>query len=137
MFVDETTFLLANHPNVYATMEASALLAMLNPPQMQHLLGSFIGFAGPQKVIYASAAVNPHPQVVIEALERFAMPEGSPLQLTPEIRNMFMGGNLARLHGIDVEERSQALAQDQFSAWKRDHGGLRAPWSAVRQPVVA
>ena len=134
MFVDETTFLLANHPNVYATMEASALLAILNPPQMQKLLGDFIGFAGPHKVIYASAAVNPHPQVVIEALERFSMPEGSPLQLTDEIRDAFMGGNLARLHGIDVAERRRVLEQDRFSAWKRDNG-LRAPWSAVREPA--
>lgn len=137
MFVDETTFLLANHPNVYATMEASALLAMLNPPQMQHLLGAFMGFGGPQKVIYASAAVNPHPQVVIEAMENFSMPEGSPLQLTEEIRDLFMGGNLARLHGIDVEERRRTLEQDRFSQWKRDNGGLRAPWSVVHSPVPA
>lgn len=130
MFVDETTFLIANHPNVYVTMEASALFAILNPPQLQAVLGSFIGFGGPQKVIYASAAVNPHPQPLIEALDAFQMPDGSPLQLTDDIRDMFMGGNLARLHGIDIQERRQALGEDRFAAAKAEHG-LRAPWTAV------
>jgi predicted TIM-barrel fold metal-dependent hydrolase len=130
MFVDETTFLIANHPNVYVTMEASALFAILNPPQLQAVLGSFIGFGGPHKVIYASAAVNPHPQPLIDALEAFQMPEGSPLQLTDEIRDAFMGGNLARLHGIDVDQRRAAIAGDRFSTTKAEHG-LRAPWTAV------
>lgn len=130
MFVDETTFLIANHPNVYVTMEASALFAILNPPQLQAVLGSFIGFGGPQKVIYASAAVNPHPQPLIEALDAFQMPDGSPLQLTDDIRDMFMGGNLARLHGIDIQQRRQAISDDRFESAKAEHG-LRAPWTAV------
>ncbi|MEE8601379.1 amidohydrolase family protein [Euzebya tangerina] len=130
MFIDETTFLIANHPNVYVTMEASMLLAILNPPKLQEILGNFIGFGGPHKVIYASAAVNPHPQAVIEAMENFQMPEGSPLQLTEEIRDMIMGGTLARLHGIDVEERAAALASDRFSTYKAEHG-LRERWTAV------
>jgi predicted TIM-barrel fold metal-dependent hydrolase len=130
MFVDETTFLIANHPNVYVTLEASALFAILNPPALQAILGSFIGFGGPHKVIYASAAVNPHPQPLIEALEAFQMPEGSPLQLTDELRDMFMGGNLARLHGIDVDERRAAIAGDRFSTYRNEHG-LRRPWAAV------
>lgn len=137
MFVDETTFLIANHPNVYVTMEASALFAILNPPQLQSILGSFLGFGGPEKVIYASAAVNPHPQTVIDALDAFEMPPGSPLQLTDEIRSLFMGGNLARLHGIDVEARRATLAEDRFSRYQREHG-RRPAWSAVhgeRSPV--
>lgn len=130
MFVDETKFLLANHPNISATLEASALFAILNPPEMTRLFAEFLAFGGAQKLIYASAAVNPHPQVVMDALEAFAMPEGSPLQLTDEVRDLFMGGNLARLHGIDVAARQAALAQDRFGVEKREHG-LRAPWSTI------
>jgi hypothetical protein len=70
-------------------------------------------------------------------MENFAMPEGSPLQWTDEIKDMFMGGNLARLHGIDPAQRRAQLEQDRFSQWKRDNGGLRAPWSAIHSPVPA
>lgn len=136
MFVDETKFLLANHPNVSATMEASLLFAILNPPEMTRLLAEFLAFGGPERVIYASAALNPHPQLVLEAIEAFRMPAESPLQLTDEIRDLLMGGNLARLHGIDVEERRRALAGDRFAAHKREHG-LRPPWSTVRGDVTA
>lgn len=131
MFVDETKMLLMNHPNIYATMEASMLFAILNPPEQARLFGEFFGSGGFGKVIYASAAVNPHPQVVIDALLAFEMPAGSPFQLTDEARDMIMGGNLARLHGIDVEARRARLAGDAFSR-ARAASGLRAPWSSAR-----
>jgi len=130
MFVDETKFLLANHPNVYATMEASALFSILNPMEMTRLIGDFMGFGGPDRVIFASAAVNPHPQAVIDAVESFQMPPESPLQLTDEIRDLFMGGNLARLHGIDVSQRKAAIADDRFSTYEREHG-RRKPFATV------
>ena len=136
MFVEETTFLIANHPNVYVNLEASALFAIINPLGLQHLFAQFMGFGGPHKVLYASAAVNPHPQPLIEALEAFQMPPESPLQLTDEIRDMFMGGNLARLHGIDVEQRRAVLAEDRFSQYKREHG-LRPAWTAIHGERVA
>jgi hypothetical protein len=44
---------------------------------------------------------------------------------------MIMGGNLARLHGIDVEQRRQKLATDRFEV-ARGKDGLRAPWSSAR-----
>lgn len=136
MFVDETKFLIGNHPNIYANMEASTLFSVLNPIEMTRLLGEFIAFGGPDKVIYASAAVNPHPQVVIEAVEAFQFPPESPLQLDDTLRDLFMGGNLARLHGIDPAERKAKLADDRFSRAKAEHGP-RAPFSTVRQAAQA
>ena len=132
MFVDETEFLLANHPNDYATVEASALMAMINPREMMRLLGEFMGFGGVDKVIYASAAVNPHPQIVIDALEAFEMPPESPLQLTDEVRDLFMGGNLARLHGIDPAAHRERVTTDRIGTERSEHG-LRAPWSTIKQ----
>jgi hypothetical protein len=131
MFVDETKMLLANHPNVYATMEASLLFCILNPAEQVRLLAEFIGSAGPHKVIFASAATNPHPQRVLDALSGFEMPEGFPIQLTDEVRAMIMGGNHARLHGLDIEERRQRIANDRFSQ-ERAANGLRPMWSTLR-----
>jgi len=130
MFLDETKFLLANHRNVYATLEATVLLCMLNPPAFTRLMEEFLGFAGPDKLIYASAAVNPHPHIVLEAFAKFQMPASHPLQLTPEVRAKFLGGNLARLHGIELAARRAKLASDKFSQWRAIHG-LRRPWAVV------
>ena len=136
MFVDETKMLLGNFPNIYATLEASFLLAMLNPDMMHRILDEFFIFGGPDRVIFASAAVNPHPQVVLDGVAGYEMPETSPIGLSPEVRALVMGGNLARLHGIDIDERRAKLADDEF-ARERAANGLREPFSSVRRRDAA
>ena len=130
MFMDETKFLIGNHPNIYATMEASFLFCKLHPPKFAELLTEFMLYAGPQKIIYSSAAVNPHPQVVLDAFAQFSMPEGSPILLTDDIRAMILGGNLARLHDIDIDARRRILDADAF-AQQRRATGLRPPFSTI------
>jgi predicted TIM-barrel fold metal-dependent hydrolase len=136
MFVDETKFLIANHANIYATMEASFLFCKLNPRKFAELLTEFMIYAGPQKIIYSSAAVNPHPQIVLDAFANFTMPDDSPIPLNNDIRAMILGGNLARLHGIDIEDRRQRLASDEFSAFKREFG-RKPPFSSVARSQAA
>ncbi len=131
MFVDETVMLLQNHPNIFVTMEASMLFTILDPPHQAKLFSAFFAAGGFERVIYASAAVNPHPQVVINALLSFQMPEDAPLQLTDEARALVMGGNLARLHGIDTDQLQQRLAKDSFSQARSQ--GLRTPWKSTRE----
>jgi predicted TIM-barrel fold metal-dependent hydrolase len=130
MFVDETKFLISNHANIYATMEASFLFCKLNPRKFAELLTEFMLYAGPNKIIYSSAAVNPHPQIVLDAFAGFTMPDDAPIQLTDEIRAMILGGNLARLHGIDIEDRRKRLSTDTFSDFKRKFG-RKAPFSSI------
>ncbi|MES1943929.1 amidohydrolase 2 [Salinisphaera sp. PC39] len=130
MFVDETKFLIANHPNVYATLEASTLFCMLHPPTLTRMLDEFLIYGGPDKLIYASAAVNPHPRVVLESFADYTLPAESPIPLNDEVRAAFLGGNLARLHGIDVDERRRRLADDRF-AREVVANGLRPHWQAV------
>lgn len=136
MFVDETKMLIGNHPNVYVTMEASMLFCILDPEEQARLFTEFLRYGGAEKIIYASAAVNPHPQVVIQALMSFQMPEGNPFQLTDEVRTLIMGGNLARLHGIDVESRRTALSDDVFAREKAAKG-LRSAWSTIGHAKAA
>ena len=136
MFVDETKMLIGNHPNVYVTMEASLLFCILDPAEQARLLTEFMRFGGAEKIIYASAAVNPHPQVVIDALANFNMPDGNPFQLTDEVRALIMGGNLARLHGIDIPARRKILAEDGF-AQEKAAKGLRPVWSSIGHAAAA
>ncbi len=130
MFVDETKMLLANHPNIYANMEASILLSMLQPRKMTDILEEFFVYGGVERVIFSSAAVNPHPQIVIDGFNKFEMPSDSHFQLTDEVRDLIMAGNLARLHGIDIEAKKAELANDALG--KEKAKGLRAPFSSVR-----
>lgn len=128
MFVERTQMLLANHPNVYATLEATTLVAVFDPPRFAHTMDAFLQVA-PDKVIYSSAGMVSHPSYVLEALDKY---EGNLVPVTDEMRNDIMGGTLARLHGIDVEERRKKIADDEFSREKREKG-LREPYSTLRE----
>lgn len=130
MFVDETKFLIANHDNVYATLEASTLFCILHPPTLTRMLDEFLIYGDPEKLIYASAAVNPHPRVVLESFARFELPAASPIPLNDTVRAQFLGGNLARLHGIDIHERRRRLDTDRFSH-EVAANGLRPHFQAV------
>ncbi|MET0233351.1 MAG: amidohydrolase family protein [Kibdelosporangium sp.] len=135
MFVEETKVMLLNHPNVYATLENSFTNLLLNPVGFTSMLADFLSYGGPHKVIYSSGAINPHPRYLLEVFERFEMPEGFPVPLTEEVRAALLGGNLARLHGIDIDERRARIAGDEFDRERQERP--REPWDTVRAAAAA
>ncbi len=136
MFLDECKMLVCNHPNVYATLETTFFFCMVNPQAFATVLGELLSFGGPEKIIYSSAAMASHPRYLLEAFEEFQMPAGFPIQLTDEVRSLILGGNLVRLHGIDLEERRRELQNDAFSK-EKSANCLREPWSTRRREVPA
>ena len=70
--------------------------------------------ANEDKILYGGEAPIWHPQWALEAFWDFELPEdivserGYP-QLTEQAKRKILGGNLARLHGIDVEAKSKEL----------------------------
>ena len=94
-------------------MEASFLFCKLYPSKFAELLTEFMLYGGPHKIIYSSAAVNPHPQVVLDAFAGFTMPSGSPIPLSDEIRAMILGGTLA------ASRRGRRWPRSRIPAWWR------------------
>ncbi len=43
------------------------------------------------------------------------------VDLTPEIKQKIIGGNIARLYGIDVEQRLKAIADDELSQRRAEY----------------
>ena len=137
MFADECKFLLLNYPNVYATLEATFLYCQFDPDTFTKVLGDFLIYGGPDKLIYSSTATVIHPRYLLEAFQNFDLPEDHPAgQLTDEVRQKILADNFARLHGIDIEERKQRLSDDEF-AQQKNGDGLREPWSTLRGKVSA
>jgi len=132
MFMDETKALLMSFPNVYATLEGSFLFLMFDKLAFADMMRQMIVFGGPDRIIYSANAPIGHPRYILEEFAKFEMPEGFQFSLTDEMRAMILGGNLARLHGIDIEERRKKLADDEFSREKRENG-LREPFSSVKR----
>ena len=55
----------------------------------------------------------------------FELPEDLKQQygvdLTPEIKQKIIGGNIARLYGVDVDAKLETIAKDELSERRREY----------------
>jgi predicted TIM-barrel fold metal-dependent hydrolase len=126
-FLEETAYLLARHPNVWANLEVTSTLISNQPRRFAEVLGQLLYWGGPDRILFATGAHFVHPQPVIEAFGSFEFDEdlisgyGYP-QLTKDIKDKILGLNALRLLGIDP-------ASLQPNTHSND---LDAPWSVLR-----
>ena len=132
-FIDEICWQIVRFPNIYVSLAATLNFIGKAPRWFAEILGKLLFWGGPDKIISGSEVPLWHPQWALQAFSDFQMPQdltdgyGYP-QLTPEIKQKILGGNLARLHGMDIEAAKQKISNDEFA--KRRVNGLAAPWSS-------
>jgi uncharacterized protein len=141
-FVEETALMLHKFRNIYVNLEATASYAMRRPKLFAQAIGEFLYWGTPEQIIFASGVPLTHPQPAIEALLNFEMPKDLMEEYDyPAVddndRALMVGGNLARIHGIDVAEQRRRVADDEFSQIQRANGGLADPWSFLRTSGAA
>lgn len=132
MFMEETRALLMSFPNVYCTLEGSFLFLLLDPGAFSRMLCDMLLFGGPERIIYSANVPVGHCQTVMDAFAAFDVPDDFQVPLDAAARELILGGNLQRLHGIDAAARRKLLSGDEFSR-AVEEGGLRAPFSSVRK----
>lgn len=135
-FVEEVTMALTRFPNVYANLEITSAFLERGFGYVQEALAQFLGFAGPHKLLYASGGMHFHPQPVVDALSRLELPDHlleryRIEQVTPEVRAAILGGNYARMMGLDLDEIRRATADDEFAHAREEHG-TQEPWTHWR-----
>ncbi len=134
-FVEETAHAIARFPNVYANLEITSSLLVKAPGQYQEVLAQLLFWGGPSKLLYSDGALLVHPRPLLEAfwnlqldealLHRYGLP-----QLTAEDKAAILGGNYARMIGLDVEEAKRRLAGDEFDLARA--AGPVEPYSSWR-----
>ena len=113
-WLDEVLWQIVRFPNLYASIAATVNFISRQPRVFAEMLGKMMWWCGEDKIIYGGEAPIWHPQWALEAFWDFELPEdivterGYP-QLTEQAKRKILGGNLARLHGIDVEAKSKEL----------------------------
>lgn len=111
---------LGQNSNVYAELGSTWRMLMRNPEEAAHCIGKLVKHLGPGNVLYGSDCVwYGSPQDQIQAMrtfqiskefqERFAYPE-----ITPQLRAAILGGNAARVYGVDPIKQKPQLANDYF-----------------------
>lgn len=141
-FLEDSCLQLARHDNLYANLEVTFSWVVTRPRHFLHVLGELLHWGGPDKILYGDGCTLCHPLPGLRAFADIEMPEdliegyGYP-ELTPEIKQKILAGNVARLHGLDLTEVTQRVRDDEFSRARAERDAGARPWTPVRPAVTA
>jgi predicted TIM-barrel fold metal-dependent hydrolase len=97
--------------NVWAELGSTWFLMLRRPVEAAHVLGKLLVAVGEDRIVWGTDSVwYGAPQPLIDAFRVFTIPErmrdefGYPA-LTPALKQKILGGNAARLYGIDPVPR--------------------------------
>jgi predicted TIM-barrel fold metal-dependent hydrolase len=135
-FVTETAWALARYPNIYANFEITSSLIVKAPRMFESVLGEFLMWGGPEKLIFSDGSMVFHSQPILERIRELELSQETLEtfgieQWDHEQKRLFLGGNYARINGIDIDARKAAIVEDEFSRARREHG-LAEPYSHWR-----
>ena len=137
-FLEEFRSLFEVFPNLYANLENTAGYAVVRPRLFAEILGELLYWGSVDRICFASGITVMHPRPGLEAMRDFEMPKdliegfGYP-EVTDEMKQLMVGGNIIRVHDIDVASVREKIRDDEFSVLRRD--GIRPPWSGLRERV--
>ena len=113
-WLDEVLWQIVRFPNLYASIAATVNFISRHPRVFAETLGKMLWWCGEDKIIYGGESPIWHPQWALEAFWNFELPTdivedyGYP-PLTEQAKRKILAGNLARLHGIDLEAKAAEL----------------------------
>jgi uncharacterized protein len=123
--------------NVYAELAGVWNVIMSDPTQAAHVIGKLLLAVGENNLLWGSDAIwtaKPQPYVDafwnFEITPQFQMQYGYPA-LTQELKRKILGGNSARLFGIDVNARRCAIEQGAMAAAYREIQGELGPMAWI------
>ena len=131
-FVEETAMAIGRFPNVYANLETTTALLWQAPGRFAEALGLLLQWGGPEKLLWATGCTVTHPQHLLEAFWAVQLPDAVQARygvppLDEAVRRLVLGGNYARMMGLDVPALLARQAADEFGDAGRP---LSPPWSA-------
>jgi len=124
-FLEETALQVARFPNVVVNLEGASAYLINQPRKFAEVLGTFLLNGGADRIVWATGCVALHPRPFIEAFWDFQMPPdlvegyGFP-PMDRELKRKILGGTMARLLGVDVEDLRVQRTRE-----------LARPWSAA------
>jgi predicted TIM-barrel fold metal-dependent hydrolase len=115
--------------NIYFELGSTfnQLAAGSNPERAMHMLGQMIQTAGADHILWGTDCIwtgSPQKQIVLmrtlkmkeELIKKYKYPE-----LTDEIKNQILGLNAAKLFGIDVKAKRQAIKTDNLTKLREEY----------------
>ena len=132
-FVEETAHAIARFHNVYANLEITSLLMHHGPGLFNEIVAQFLFWGGPEKIVYSDGTLFCHSQPLLEKFWNLEFSEElrdkyKLKPLTKADKALILGGNYARIVGLDIEKAKKRIADDEF-AQERARTGRQPPYS--------
>jgi predicted TIM-barrel fold metal-dependent hydrolase len=113
--------------NIHAELGSTWRTLMTRPTEAAHVLGKLLVHLGPDNVLWGTDSLwYGTPQGQIEAFRAFEIPtelqerHGYPA-LTRELKAKILGGNAARVYGVDPAATRCAIGEDDLARKKAEH----------------
>lgn len=135
-YLEETILLMERYENVFANLELTFSMIVKQPRMFAEIIGQMMFFHLEKQIIFADGCNAVHPRPGLEAFGDFKMPRDlvedmGYREVDDDIKAMILHGNLARIHGLDVEQLKAGIQGDVFS--ERRGEGYAPPWSTLRE----
>lgn len=132
-FVEETASLIARFPNVYANLETTTALMLKLPKRFEAILRDLIAWGGHEKIIWGTGGPVIHPQPLLDRFMDFqfsqrTLEESDIGQITRAQKRDILGGNFARMVGLDIDAAQARIVGDEIDIARKTQG-LAPPFS--------
>src|SRR5260370_41447186 len=88
-------------------------------------MANLLFWIGPDRIIYGTDFPIWHPHWQLDDFMAMELPddlkEEYKVDLTPEIKQKIVGGNIARLYGIDIESKLKQIENDEFAQRRKEY----------------
>jgi uncharacterized protein len=123
--VEEFCWIATRCPNVYAGLAVVLAFIANRPRWFAEVMANLLFWLGPDRIVYGSDFPIWYPHWQLDMFLDFELPEDLKQQygvdLTPEIKQQIVGGNIARLYGIDVPAKLEAIKDDEFAQRRNEY----------------
>jgi hypothetical protein len=114
--LEDFCWIATQESNVYAGLSVAMAFIRLRPRYFAEIMANLLFWLGPDKLCFGSDYAIWSPKWLIEQFMAFELPEDIKkeygVDLTLDVKRKILGGNAARLYGIDIAAQQAKLSQD-------------------------
>jgi predicted TIM-barrel fold metal-dependent hydrolase len=123
--LDDFCWIAARCPNVYGSLAVALAFVHNRPRFFAEVMANLLFWLGPDRIVYGTDFPIWYPHWQLDDFLAMELPDDLKqeygVNLTAEIKQKITGGNIARLYGIDIEEKLKTIKNDEFSQRRTEY----------------
>ena len=124
--LDDFCWIATQEKNVYAGLSVAIAFIHARPRYFAEIIANLLFWLDEDRILFGSDYAIWHPKWLVEKFMAFELPQDIKqeygVELTLQVKRKILGGNAARLYGIDIAQRQERLSQDEIGAHVTGHG---------------